>query len=89
MVDDMPADERVRRTNVLLRTRRRTPDDTLAQLIHDDDPVIAACAIHLAAERGMWQLRDDVEFALAHRASADDYAADAASGGTRCLASVA
>ena len=79
MVDDMPPDERVRRTNVLLRTRRRTPDDTLAQLIHDDDPVIAACAIHLAAERGMWQLRDDLEFALAHRASPDDYAADAAS----------
>ena len=53
MVDDMPIDERVRRTNLLFRTRRRTPEDTLAQLIHDDDQVIAACAIHLAAERGI------------------------------------
>ena len=89
MVDDMPADERVRRTNLLLRTRRRTPDDTLAQLIHDDDQVIAACAIHLAAERGMWQLRDDVEFALAHRDSRGRLRRRRRVGGTRCLAAVA
>jgi len=78
MVDDMPADERVRRTNVLFRTRHRPPDDTLAQLIHDEDPVIAASAIHLAAERGFRQLVDDVEFALAHRDPPDRYVADAA-----------
>ncbi|MBI3049463.1 MAG: hypothetical protein HYY76_14245 [Acidobacteria bacterium] len=79
MVDDMSPQERVRRTNVLFRTRQRTPDDTLAQLIHDDDPVIAASAIHLAAERGLWQLTDDIQFALAHRDPPDGYVSDAAS----------
>jgi CRP-like cAMP-binding protein/HEAT repeat protein len=79
MVDDMPMQERVRRTNVLFRTRPRAPDDTLAQLIHDDDPVIAASAIHLAAERGMWQLTDDIEFARARRDPPDSYVSDAAS----------
>jgi len=79
MVDDMPAEERVRRTNVLFHTRPRTPEDTLAQLIHDDDPVVAACAIHLAAERGMWQLTDDIEFARTHRDPPDGYVLDAAS----------
>ena len=79
MVDDMPADERVRRTNVLFRTRRRSPEDTLAQLIHDDDQVIAASAIHLAAERGIWQLAGDIEHALAHRDARDWYVFEAAS----------
>ena len=79
MADDMPIDERVRRTNLLFRTRRRTPEDTLAQLIHDDDQVIAACAIHLAAERGMASLTDDVEYALGHREARDWYVFEAAS----------
>ena len=79
MVDDMPADERVRRTNVMFRTRRRDPDDTLAQLIHDEDQVIAAAAIHLTAERGVWQLASDIEHALAHREAQDWYVFEAAS----------
>ena len=79
MVDDMPADERVRRTNVMFRTRRRSPEDTLAQLIHDDDQVIAAAAIHLAAERGVWQLAGDIEYALAQREAQDWYVFEAAS----------
>ena len=79
MVDDMPIDERVRRTNLLFRTRRRTPEDTLAQLIHDDDQVIAACAIHLAAERGMSSLTDDIEYALGHRDPRDWYVFESAS----------
>jgi CRP-like cAMP-binding protein len=79
MVDDMPVEERVRRANVLFRTRRRDPEDTLAQLIHDDDQVIAAAAIHLAAERGVWQLAGDIEHALAHREAQDWYVFEAAS----------
>jgi HEAT repeat protein/CRP-like cAMP-binding protein len=79
MADDMPIDERVRRTNLLFRTRRRTPEDTLAQLIHDDDQVIAACAIHLSAERGITSLTDDIEYALAHREPRDWYVFEAAS----------
>jgi AAA family ATP:ADP antiporter len=79
MADDMPIDERVRRTNLLFRTRRRTPDDTLAQLIHDDDQVIAACAIHLAAEKGVTSVSDDIEYALGHRDARDWYVFEAAS----------
>ena len=79
MVDDMPADERVRRTNLMFRTRRRPPEDTLAQLIHDDDQVMAASAIHLTAERGLWQLAGDIEHALAHRDARDWYVFEAAS----------
>ena len=79
MADDMPIDERVRRTNLLFRTRRRTAEDTLAQLIHDDDQVIAACAIHLAAERGLASLTDDIEYALAHRDPRDWYVFESAS----------
>src|SRR5690606_2541338 len=42
LVEDMPADERVRRGNVLFRTRPRDVEDTVAQLVHDEDQVIAA-----------------------------------------------
>ena len=79
MIDDMPQDERVRRTNVMFRTRARSPEDTLAQLIHDDDQVIAAAAIHLAAERGVEPLVGDIEHALAHREAHDWYVFEAAS----------
>ena len=79
MVDDMPADERVNRANVLFRTRRRTAEDTLAQLVHDDDQVLAATAIHLAAERELWDLAPDLEHALAFRDPRDWYVFEAAS----------
>jgi ATP/ADP translocase/HEAT repeat protein/CRP-like cAMP-binding protein len=79
MIDDMPPDERVRRTNAMFRTRPRSPEDTLAQLIHDDDQVIAASAIHLAAERGVRPLAGDIEYALAHRDAHDWYAFESAS----------
>jgi len=76
MVDDMPADERIRRVNVLFRTRPRDVDDTLAQLVHDEDDVIAAAAIHLAAARGPGPLADDLRYVASHRG--DSYAGEAA-----------
>jgi AAA family ATP:ADP antiporter len=79
LIEDMPADERVRRANVLFRTRRRDPEDTLAQLVHDEDQTVAAAAIQLVAERGVWKLADDVEHALAHRDVRDWYVFEAAS----------
>jgi AAA family ATP:ADP antiporter len=79
MIEDMPADERLRRANVLYKTRRRDAEDTLAQLIHDEDQVIAAAAIHVAAERGIWKLADDIEHVLAHRDVHDWYVFEAAS----------
>jgi ATP:ADP antiporter, AAA family len=79
LIEEMPLEERVRRANVLFRTRRRDLEDTLAQLIHDEDQIAAAAAIQLVAERGIWKLADDVEHALAHRDVRDWYVFEAAS----------
>jgi AAA family ATP:ADP antiporter len=79
VIEDLPIDERVRRANTQFRTRRRDPEDTLAQLIHDEDQIAAAAAIHLVAERGIWKLETDVEHALAHRDVRDWYVFEAAS----------
>ena len=79
LIEEMPSAERVRRANILFRTRRRDAEDTLAQLIHDEDQIAAAAAIHLVAERGIWKLADDVEHALAHRDVRDWYVFEAAS----------
>jgi HEAT repeat protein/CRP-like cAMP-binding protein len=80
LVEDMPADERVRRGNVVFKTRVRDVEDTLAQLVHDDDQVLAACAIHLIEERRLWtNLVDDLEHVLAHRDVRDWFVFEAAS----------
>jgi len=63
---------------VLFRTRPRDMDDTLAQLVHDEDQVIAASAIHLAAERDMPSLSDDIQYELVHRDPRDAYVMEAA-----------
>jgi AAA family ATP:ADP antiporter len=79
VLEDMPRDERVRRANVLLKTRPRDVEETLLQLINDDDPVTAAAAIDVVREQKMWSLADDVEHVLAHRDVHDWYVFEAAS----------
>ncbi|MDQ3441301.1 MAG: cyclic nucleotide-binding domain-containing protein [Planctomycetota bacterium] len=79
LVEDMPADERLRRGNVIFKTRARDVEDTVAQLIHDEDQVIAAAAIQLVEQREMWTLADDLEHALTHRDPHDWYVFEAAS----------
>jgi ATP/ADP translocase/CRP-like cAMP-binding protein/HEAT repeat protein len=79
LVDEMPADERVRKGNALYKTRPRDIEDTLAQLIHDDNQVISAAAIHMVEERRLWSLSDDLEYVLAHRDPRDWYCFEAAS----------
>jgi CRP-like cAMP-binding protein/HEAT repeat protein len=79
LVEDMPVAERIRRGNVLFKTRVRDVEDTVAQLIHDEDQVIAAAAIQLVEHREMWTLADDLEHALAHRDPHDWYVFEAAS----------
>jgi AAA family ATP:ADP antiporter len=79
LVEDMPAPERVRKGNVVFKTRVRDVEDTVAQLVHDDDQVIAAAAIQLVEHREMWSLADDLEHALAHRDPRDWYVFEAAS----------
>ena len=79
VLDDMPLDEKVRRGNVLIKTRPRDVEETLLQLINDDDPVIAAAAIDVVRLQKMWSLADDIEHVLAHRDARDWYVFEAAS----------
>ncbi len=79
VLEDMPRDERVRRGNVIVKTRPRDVEETLLQLINDDDPVMAATAIDVVREQRMWSLADDVEHVLAHRDARDWYVFEAAS----------
>ena len=51
ILDDTPLAEKVRYANVVLKSRPRDLEDTLAQLVHDDDPVVAAAAIHFVGQR--------------------------------------
>jgi AAA family ATP:ADP antiporter len=67
LIEEMPVEERIRRGNSLFKTRVRDVEDTLAQLIHDDEEVIAAAAIQIVGQRSMWSLAGDLEHVLAHR----------------------
>ncbi len=67
LLEEMPEAERIRRGNTLFKTRVRDVEDTLAQLVHDEDQVIAAAAIQIVERREVWTLADDLEHVLAHR----------------------
>ena len=79
MLEDLPLEEKVRRGNVFLKTRPRDGEETMLELINDDDQVIAAAAIDLVGEKEMWALTDDVEHVLAHRSPKDWYLFESAS----------
>ncbi len=79
ILEDMPREELVRRGNVLVKTRPRDVEETLLQLINDDDPVTAAAAIDVVREQKLWNLADDVEHVLEHRDVHDWYVFEAAS----------
>jgi HEAT repeat protein/CRP-like cAMP-binding protein len=67
LLEEMPQEERIRRGNTLFKTRVRDVEDTLAQLVHDDEEVIAAAAVQIVEQRGLWSLADDLEHVLAQR----------------------
>jgi AAA family ATP:ADP antiporter len=71
LIDEIPAAERVRKGNVLLKTRIRGVEETLERLIYDDDPVVAATAIDLVRERKLWSLASDLEQVLQFRDARD------------------
>jgi CRP-like cAMP-binding protein/HEAT repeat protein len=80
LIDDAPMEQKVQHANFFLKTRARDLEDTLAQLVHDeDDQVVAAAAVHFVEDRHLWSLIDDLEFALAQRGVADRYVLEAAS----------
>ena len=67
LLEEMPLDDKVRRANLVLKTRPRNVEETLLHLINDDDKVVAAAAVDLIREKEVWGLTDDVEFVLEHR----------------------
>jgi AAA family ATP:ADP antiporter len=79
LVDEMPIEERIRKGNVIYRTRTRDVEDTVAQLLHDEDQSIASAAVLLVEEKGLWSLADDLEHVLAHRDVRDQHVFEAAS----------
>jgi ATP/ADP translocase/CRP-like cAMP-binding protein/HEAT repeat protein len=79
LVEEMPLEERMRKGNALYRTRARDVEDTIAQLLHDDDQAIASAAILMVEDRGLWTLADDLEHVLAHRDARDQHVFEAAS----------
>jgi ATP/ADP translocase/HEAT repeat protein/CRP-like cAMP-binding protein len=78
-LEPLPEEEKTRRGHVILRSRPRDVEETLLNLINDDDPVISACAIDLVRELKEWRLKDDIEHVLAHRDVRDWYVFEAAS----------
>jgi len=79
VLEDAPLDEKVRKANVWLRTRQRNEEETLLELINDEDEVISAASIDLVRERQLWSLEADIEHVLAHRDVRDWHVFEAAS----------
>jgi ATP/ADP translocase/HEAT repeat protein len=76
ILEDLPIDDKVRQGRALIGMAPRSIDDTLRQLFTDDDGVVAAAAIALMRQAGLWRLVADVEHLL--RDVQDPYARDAA-----------
>ena len=65
---------KLRHAYLALQTRPRDLEDALARLLYEDDPVIAAAAVHFIVQRRLWALTGDMEYVLGHQ-SADGHAA--------------
>jgi AAA family ATP:ADP antiporter len=79
LLEDLPIDERVRKANVLIKSRPRDLEDTVTQLVHDDDQVVAAAAIHYVEAKKIDALAGDLEQTLEHRDVRDWHVFEAAS----------
>jgi AAA family ATP:ADP antiporter len=79
LIDEMPLDERIRKGNAIYGTRVRDVEDTLAQLIHDEDEKIASAAILLIEANQVWSLAGDLEYVLSHRDVHDFHVFEASS----------
>ena len=78
ILDETSIAEKLRHAYLVLKTRPRDLEDTLARIVHDDDPVLAAAAIHFIARQGLWSLADDVHFVLRHRSPDERVTVEAA-----------
>jgi len=78
ILEDQTPEEKVRHAHAVMGSRPRDVEDTLVHLIHDEDPVVAASAIHFAESRGGGALRVDLEYIVQHRHTADRHVFEAA-----------
>ena len=78
ILENTTLEEKVRHANSVLKSRPRDLEDTLAQLLHDDDPVIATAAIHFVERRALWGLVDDLDYVIVHTSN-NSYVVEAAS----------
>ena len=63
MLDVAPMAEKVRYANSVLKSRPRDVSDTLAQLVHDEDPVVAGAALQFLGTRGFTEaLGEDLDY---------------------------
>jgi AAA family ATP:ADP antiporter len=81
ILEDMSDEERVRHAHFVMGSRPRDLEDSLVRLVHDDDPVVSASAIHFAEARRVLSLWTDFEYILEHRRLSDWYVFEAASWG--------
>ena len=79
VLEPAPVDEKIKHARTILKSGPRDTEATLAELIDDDDPVVAATAIHVIGEQAAGPLRGQVENVLAARDAADAYVVEAAS----------
>jgi AAA family ATP:ADP antiporter len=79
ILDETPMDDKVRQAHAFLDTRPRNLEDSLAQLVDDDDPTMAAAAIHFIARGRLWSLADHLERASTHGQGDDRFLSQAAS----------
>ena len=78
-LEDLPLDEKVSRGNAIIKARPTGIEDTIRELINDEDQIVAAAATDLVREQQLWSLADDVESVLANRDPKDWYVFEAAS----------
>ena len=78
IVDVEPLAEKVRYANNMIKSRPRDLEDTLAQLVHDDDAVVAASAVTFVRQKGLWNLAGDLAH-IGERRTADPLVIEAAS----------
>jgi len=68
ILDTTPMAEKVRHANSMLKSRPRDVPDTVAQLVHEDDPVVASSAVHFVVANELVEtMRSDLEFISSHR----------------------
>jgi CRP-like cAMP-binding protein/HEAT repeat protein len=78
ILDEAPLADKVRHAHSVLRTRPRDLADTVAQLVHEDDPVVAAAAVLFIEERRLWALSGDLEYVLTRATPVNRWVAEAA-----------